>query len=1381
MEYAANSMNKRLIIRIFACMAVLLWHADAQGAVSQWKTHFSYNDVEQIAVSKTHVYAMANGAMFSIDKQTEQLTTYNSQSGMHGTEIARLAYDEAREQLLIFYADGKLDILRDGRMRYVPDLYNKRMTASKYCNNVTISGNKAYLSMEFGVLLFDLERYEFRDAYYIGAQAAEVQVQDVMLYGDSIYAKTVAGNYCAALADKLVDYHYWHECSTLPAPFNADKGKQYIDSRFNTWRAANEKGVYRRFLTGEETYYLPEGPQVNIPYRMTADRGRLFVVPGGRWASQYSRPGHVMILKNGKWTNITQAAIQAQTGKPALDFMNVAVDPKDGAHFYVTSYGTGLYEFRGEELLHHYTPSNSILEAAAKDAPDYYTRTNSGAFDAEGRLWTVVAGTVDTALVAFLPDNQGQRGMNLYRDGHVRVNFVTAGDMLTDHYRPHVKWVLSNRADPAIVYTDDGGTPFEPKDDKTVIRSLLYDQDNQPVVPELYYSLSQSSNGDVWVGTSAGPVIIDHSTDFTNTDVCRRLRIGMSDGTYMLESEQVNAVAFDGVGNVWIGTQTAGVYVIDKEETHILAHYTSDDTPMPANTILSLAYDSEHDVMYVGTGGGLVSYSISSQGAGLEDTSEENRTYGSMLQWRAHLAYGTMEQVVAMGQKVYAMSNGALFSVDKQSEEIEYYNRLTGLNGSVIDHIYYNPSLRSMLITYQDGQLDVMGNDGSIRNIPDLYLKSISGSKQVNDALMVGNKAYLAMDFGIMVLDMKRLEVQDTYYIGNDASEISVQYVATVGDSIYAVADYMLYSAGWQDNLADFAQWHKRLIPNTKKVQGMKAFGGSVCVLRDDTILSSLQNGAWKDTYCIPLRGLCQTGGRLYGLPRNKYGIMEVREDYHLQMAIEYGYVYGMAADGDCYWLGTETHGVVRIENGNVQEFHPDGPISNMSYRLRSFGDRLYVLPGGRWAAQENRYGMVMYYENGIWTNITNGELAGMANHAIYDVMNVAQDPNNKDHYFLTTYGTGLWEMQGKEVKKLYLASNSALEAVISAAPDLYTRTDGAVYDEQGNLWILNAGVEHSVHVVSPDGKWHSFGLYPNGKLMTLTTPGEIMIDNRNPQWKWIPVCRAGAGLILLQDNGTPTDPSDDVVTFRGEWYDQQGKQILPSEVRALAQDRDGVVWVGTKDGVFHIPSSVDFASSNACERIVIPRNDGTQLGDYLLDNEQINCIAVDGANRKWIGTASSGVFLLDIQRPIETAGWDVETVAHFTTANSLLPSDNILSIAIQESTGEVFIGTSAGLVSYMSDAVEPEDNFNGLYAYPNPVRPNYYGYITIKGLMADTEVRITDAQGNLVKVIQGNGGEAIWDATNTAGKRVASGVYTAVCNTQDGQGHGTAKILIMN
>jgi ligand-binding sensor domain-containing protein len=398
--------------------------------------------------------------------------------------------------------------------------------------------------------------------------------------------------------------------------------------------------------------------------------------------------------------------------------------------------------------------------------------------------------------------------------------------------------------------------------------------------------------------------------------------------------------------------------------------------------------------------------------------------------------------------------------------------------------------------------------------------------------------------------------------------------------------------------------------------------------------------------------------------------------------------------------------------------------------------------------------------------------------------MNIAQDPKDEKHYFVTSYGTGLYEMYEDSIINTYLPSNSPLMSADEKKPTQFTRTDAITYDKEGNLWLLNVGGGDikNIHVITSEGKWRAYQAKYRGKSIEMHTPGEIMIDQRNPKWKWIPLLRYNTGLILLDDNGTPTNENDDMVTYRTEFVDQNKNHILPNQIYTIAQDKNNVIWIGTDDGILAIPPQVDFTKSNSCIRVIIPRNDGTNLGDYLLDNEQINDIQIDGANRLWVGTANSGIFLLEpTMEDVAHPNYYVETVAHFTTENSILPSDAIMSIAIQQSTGEVFIGTGGGLVSYMSDASEPENDLKQIEVYPNPVRPDYGGYITFKGLMENTELRIVDANGSLVRVIQSNGGTATWDAKNAQGGRVASGVYTAIGNTQDGQAHGTVKVLIMN
>ena len=753
------------------------------------------------------------------------------------------------------------------------------------------------------------------------------------------------------------------------------------------------------------------------------------------------------------------------------------------------------------------------------------------------------------------------------------------------------------------------------------------------------------------------------------------------------------------------------------------------------------------------------------------DTSEENWTYGNMHLWRAHSAYSIIDEVAVMKEKVFALSNHSLFAVDKQSEELSYYSRLTGLNGAVISTIGYNPALNLLLVCYENGQLDVINAKDEIENIPDLYLKQANFSKIVNNICMHENTAYLAMGFGILVLDMKKREIKDTYIIGKDASEVNIKDITILGDSIYAVSPQLLYSAALSDPLSDYAYWQTQSLPNGQEATALSAHKQQLYIIRD-AVLWSRNGGQWhKHSTTFAAKDLCQTNQELFILPKDKDGVAIVGTDLSLQWQ-EMGIISDIQSDGNSLWFALDKYGLMR--GSDRQTFLPDGPINNTAYRMRFFGDRLYIVPGGRWATQNKTPAEIMFYENDSWVNISHSQINEACNATILDLMNVAQDPKDKDHYFVTSFGSGLLEMYRDEVIKLYTPSNSSLTSAVDKHPELYTRTDGAMFDNQGYLWVLNTSATNNIHIIDANGNTIAkYNLYNDGVRVPLYTPGEILVDHRNPTWKWIPLCRYNTGLILLQDNGTPTDPMDDKVTYHTEWYDQNGKQVLPESIFSLAQDRDNTMWVGTNKGLFLVPATIDFTTSNRCERVIIGRNDGTQLGDYLLENEQINSIMVDGGNRKWIGTASSGVFLLSPNGE--------ETIEHFTSENSPLPSNNVLSIAIQESTGEVFFGTGQGLVSYMSDAIEPATDFNEIYAYPNPVHPNYKGLITIRGLMANTQVRIVDANGNLVTNIPSNGGEAIWDMTNAQGDRVATGIYTILCNTADGSGHGTTKILIMN
>lgn len=756
-----------------------------------------------------------------------------------------------------------------------------------------------------------------------------------------------------------------------------------------------------------------------------------------------------------------------------------------------------------------------------------------------------------------------------------------------------------------------------------------------------------------------------------------------------------------------------------------------------------------------------------------------------MYSWRALPACGNVSQVAVSPTHTYAVGGDALVVVDKASEEVDIYTKLNGLHGSSVAQIAYVDAVHALVVAYADGMIDYITERDIIAQ-NDLSIKSMSESKQANNMCVAGDKVYMAMPFGIIVLNAQKKEITDTYYIGENGSNVNVQSIVLAQDSIFAAGDNILYTASLKDNLLDYSYWHRQPLSGNERYVGLGVYRDTVysiigehlyrreaqswTLLAEDHVFSYIMNDG-KDLY-IADDGL------------GYYSVKENGLDYFSTP----GTVHAVRKDGNTFWFALYDKGLCQYADGSFQAYRPEGPVVNIPYRTKIVNDKLYVVPGARWATEENRPANIMVYDirEDIWHNMTAHDIAVQCDTAyIADLMNVAVDPNDENHFFVTCYGTGLLEVQDYKIIHWYNMYNSP---ILSAAPGRYElkymRTDGAMFDEEGNLWFVNVGVDNALHVI-PAGamtsrdkginldEWHSFPLKDKtGQEYVINTPDVLFTDVRNSDWKWLPYVRYTPGLFFIDDKGTPMNGKDDIATFRGSFTDQNGNVVTPEEIHAVAQEKDGKLWISLQTGLITIPAEVDFVHSNACERIIIPRDDGTDLADYLLHTERINAIAIDGANRKWFGTQGSGVYLISED--------GIETIEHFTTENSALPSNTILSISIDPKTGLIFIGTSAGLMAYQSDAAEAEKNLLHAYAYPNPVRRDYTGIITISGLMDNTIIHIADPAGNTIYETRSNGGIAVWDGNNAQGQRVASGVYNVLCNEENGK-HTVVKILVMH
>ena len=316
--------------------------------------------------------------------------------------------------------------------------------------------------------------------------------------------------------------------------------------------------------------------------------------------------------------------------------------------------------------------------------------------------------------------------------------------------------------------------------------------------------------------------------------------------------------------------------------------------------------------------------------------------------------------------------------------------------------------------------------------------------------------------------------------------------------------------------------------------------------------------------------------------------------------------------------------------------------------------------------------------------------------------------------------------------------------------------------DRNRYLWITQTEVPGSIKVLKPDGTW-----IVNPVTVDAPDMGDIIIARNG--YKWIILPR-GYGLFVLDDNNTPGNFNDD---RSKKMLVEDGEGKIISVVYSLAEDLDGNIWVGTDQGplIYYNPDRI-FDTDFKATRIKIPRNDGTGLADYLLGTEAITSIAVDGANRKWLGTSGSGAYLVSSD--------GMKTLKNFNEQNSPILSNSVISLAVDNVTGEVWFGTSKGIQSYRGDATAGGETFTKVYAFPNPVREDYTGNVTITGLVRNTQIRITDISGNLVYQTVSDGGQATWDLHTYNRRRVTTGVYLIFCASEDGSQSCVTKMLVI-
>lgn len=745
-------------------------------------------------------------------------------------------------------------------------------------------------------------------------------------------------------------------------------------------------------------------------------------------------------------------------------------------------------------------------------------------------------------------------------------------------------------------------------------------------------------------------------------------------------------------------------------------------------------------------------------------------------QWREHLPYSECISITEAEDRIYCATPYSIFYFDKTDNSMIRLTKVSGLSDVGISTINYHTGLQTLLIAYTNTNIDlVKGN--TIINISDIKRKPILGLKTINTIVFRDQYAYLACGFGIVVLDIEREEIADTYYIGPEGTQINVHDITfDESQQVYAATDIGIYKASMEGaNLADYNSWSKDMtIPHPDQVFNQ------IDYLAGRIIANNYHEEYAADTLFV------FDGISWDRFPTPSYSTRNnIRVTYNRLVIAVYGYVamfdesltqvyYSYAPSGlgvyandaildkeGFVWIADKVTGLMKTFNDgwSGESMRPNGPKSANVFDMSAVAKNVYVVPGGRDVSWGNvwKRGELYWFKENTWDYVDYVRQPELE--PARDMLVVAADPSNDQKVFVGSWGNGLYEFTSGVLTEIYTDENSSLQQFTGTGR---INVGGLCFDENHNLWIANSNAADLVCVRQNDGTWRSFNL---GSVASGVDVGEMVIDDAGQKWMLV----RDHGLLVFSDNGTIDNPVDDKARKLNA---NVGNGALPGlKILSFAVDQDGELWIGSDEGVavIYSPGNVFSGGNYDAQRILVEVGGYVQ---YLLESEAVTCIAVDGANRKWFGTDRAGVFLMSDD--------GTQEILHFDEVNSPLLSNSVSSIVINDD-GEVFFGTSKGIISYKSTATPPPPVITDVYAYPNPVRESYDGVIAIRGLVKDADVKITDISGTLIYATRAEGGQAIWNGRNFDGKRARSGVYLVFISNDDGSDTMVTKILFIN
>jgi hypothetical protein len=747
----------------------------------------------------------------------------------------------------------------------------------------------------------------------------------------------------------------------------------------------------------------------------------------------------------------------------------------------------------------------------------------------------------------------------------------------------------------------------------------------------------------------------------------------------------------------------------------------------------------------------------------------------SNLLWQGYFSYNEIKDLSESKTAIFAASENALFSKSIATNQIKTTNTVDGLSGQTISSLHHSPTFNKTVVGYENGLITVINEaDGSMFNVVDIITKQLPANlKKINHFLEFEGIVYVSCDFGIVQFNLKTLQFGDTYFIGDNGAEIVINQTTIYNGFIYAATNNGIRRADMSNkNLVDFSQWEVVAIGNWANIT---IFGAELFAINAVGYIHkyNANTNSFVGYLTVAQSALDMRTKENYLIVTTPSTVFVYNVQMGLVRQINASQIRGISPSFSCATIVDDVLSIGTKEDGlfsttvsaaaTFENITPMGPSRNNVFSIESTTSSLWAVYGGYSGTYNpyaynnsgpNSYGISKFSEAG-WLTISYDKVLGAKS-----LSRITVNPNNENQVFISSFYSGLLKLENDIPIKLFNAQNTGANGLKSVLgqPSDDVRVNGAVFDKSGNLWLNNSLINDGFKVMKSSGEWKSYLLDNVLDRSVNTSMGRMIIDKNGTKW-W----------------GTNTDGliayNESIDKFKKISFGPDKGNLPSTDVRALAVDTRQQLWIGTTKGLRILSNVGSFQTEDVLTTnpiIILEDN----LAQELLFEQFITDIVVDGANNKWIGTADSGIFL------VSPNGQEIKY--HFTINNSPLPSNAINDIHSNSATGEIFIATAKGLISFKGIATEASDDLKQVYVYPNPVRPEYEGTVKIAGLLNKATIKITDIEGNLVYETTSQGGTIEWDTTAFGKYKVASGVYMIFISAQDAAETKVKKVMII-